>query len=112
MDLSGGTPGAGSHPQLSRALTTGPDVAGSCAEVGSSTTTIGRRNSVVRAHAMRCSGAAGGGALRVVYLPYRTHWGVAEGLYALGLHRDEALWHEPCDGALGHGPSPPPRAKL
>jgi pimeloyl-ACP methyl ester carboxylesterase len=65
-----------------------------------------------RAHVTRCSGAAGGGALRVVYLPYRTHWGVAEGLYALGLHRDEALWHEPCDGALGHGPSPPPRAKL
>lgn len=41
-------------------------------------------------------GAADGsaGRIRFTYLPGRTHWGVCAGLYELGLHREEAMWHD------------------
>ena len=54
VDFCGFRPGAGSHSQLSSMVITGPFVAGSCADVGSSRTTSGRRSSKVRAAAMRC----------------------------------------------------------
>ena len=54
VDFCGFRPGAGSHSQLSSMVITGPFVAGSCADVGSSRATSGRRSSMVRAAAMRC----------------------------------------------------------
>ena len=42
--------------------------------------------------------------MRVVYLPGRAHWGVCSGLHALGLHRDETLWHDRCCSELSRPP--------
>mmetsp|Transcript_5457 Transcript_5457/g.23097 ORF Transcript_5457/g.23097 Transcript_5457/m.23097 type:complete len:302 (+) Transcript_5457:1-906(+) len=53
-----GRPGAGENCAPSREDITGPAVAGSCAEVGSSQTINGRRSKMVRAHATRCRSPA------------------------------------------------------
>lgn len=43
-----------------------------------------------RAAEHRCNGF-----LRYELLKGRTHWGCCDNLYHLGLHNDEALWHDP-----------------
>ena len=54
----GGRPGAGSNCALSREAMTGPAVAGSCADVGSSHTMNGRRSKMVLAAATLCRSPA------------------------------------------------------
>ena len=49
-----GRPGAGSNSDANKLAITGPAVAGSCAEVGSSHMMNGLRSNLVRATAIRC----------------------------------------------------------
>ena len=48
------------------------------------------------------------GRIRYTYHPYWSHWGMCLRFFGLGLHLDEALWHEPREQAANM----PPRSKL